>query len=282
MSENCSGNCSGCSSAGGCQQKNEKLAASMGRIKHKLLVLSGKGGVGKSTVSASLAITLAKKGFKVGLLDVDFHGPSLPTLFGVQHLHMEADETGLIPMETSAGVRLVSVGLLLEEANQAVIWRGPVKLGVLKQLLEDVHWSDLDFLIMDFPPGTGDEALSAAQTVTGDKKAVIVTTPQELSLADCRKCIDFCEKLHLPIAGMVENMSYFQCGKCGEKHRLFSSGGGERLAENAGVALLGQLPLEPRFLELSDAGGIANALEEVPNVGKEFSEIADTLLLECR
>ena len=192
MSE-CSHNCETCASKGKCGTDN-KVAEKMNLIKNKIFVLSGKGGVGKSTVSALLAVALARDGFKVGLLDVDFHGPSQPTLFNVQSSRLGATENEeLEPLEI-AGVKLVSIGLLLEDPDQAVIWRGPAKSGVLKQVLEETAWGELDYLICDFPPGTGDEILSGCQLIPGDKKAVIVTTPQELSLADCRKCIDFCRQ----------------------------------------------------------------------------------------
>ena len=183
----CSGNCSGCSSSGSCA--DEKKEPILKTVKRAILVMSGKGGVGKSTVAASLAVTLAKQGRKVGVLDADFHGPSQPTLFNAAHLHMEGSEEGMIPLEIS-GIKLVSIGLLLEECDKAIVWRGPVKMGVIKQLLEAVVWGELDDLIIDFPPGTGDEAISACQLVDCDKVGVIVTTPQEVALADCRKCID--------------------------------------------------------------------------------------------
>ena len=165
----CNGQCSSCGEKGKCE--DEKLNLVLEKIKHKIMVLSGKGGVGKSSVAASLAVSLAKKGYKVGLLDLDFHGPSQPTLFGVQHLRMDGSEEGLLPMEVAGGVKLVSVGLLLEDEDQAVIWRGPAKIGVLKQLLEEVVWGELDYLVLDFPPGTGDEVLSACQMITGDNPA---------------------------------------------------------------------------------------------------------------
>jgi len=219
----CSGNCGSCSSK--CEKKEEKPSRLL-PIKHKILVLSGKGGVGKSTIAASLAVSLAGARKKVALLDVDFHGPSQPTLFHVQDCRMSGDDDGMIPLET-AGIRLVSLGLLVDDENAAIIWRGPAKIGVLKQLFEEVNWgTDLDYLILDFPPGTGDEVLSACQMIPGDKKAVMVTTPQEVSLADCRKCLDFCEQVGVPVAGIVENMSGFVCPTCKTRHDIFSSGGG--------------------------------------------------------
>ena len=216
MSE-CSGSCSSCSgNCGSCGEGPSKFDERMAAMKHKILVLSGKGGVGKSTVAASLAVTLAQKGYKVGLLDLDFHGPSQPTLFHLQNTQMVSDEEGICPAEACCGVRVLSIGLLIEKPDEAVIWRGPAKIGVLKQLFEEVSWGELDYMILDFPPGTGDEVLSACQMITGDKAAVVVTTPQEVSLADCRKCLDFCNKLEVKVAGIVENMSGFVCPDCGK------------------------------------------------------------------
>ena len=274
MSESCSGSCGSCASAGGC---NAKLNERIGKIKHFLFVLSGKGGVGKSTVAGALAFTLARAGKKVALLDVDFHGPSQPTLFGQQHVRLQGTEDGLLPLET-AGFGLVSVGLLLEEEDQAIVWRGPAKMGVLKQLLEETGWGELDYLILDFPPGTGDEILSACQLLaTADRRALIVTTPQEVSLADCRKCLDFCKQLDVPVAGVVENLSGFVCPDCGKRHALFSSGGGEKLAKQYGVPLLAALPLDPAFLQACDAGKLPDGVLKSPAVNAELLKIAAAL-----
>lgn len=271
----CSGQCSSCTS--NCE-KREEAPSRLLKIPHKILVLSGKGGVGKSTVSAALALSLAAAGKKVALLDVDFHGPSQPTLFHVQDERMSADDNGLIPLET-AGIKLVSLGLLLEDENAAVIWRGPAKIGVLKQLFEEVNWgTDLDYLILDFPPGTGDEVLSACQMIQGDKEAVMVTTPQEVSLADCRKCLDFCNQLAVPVLGIVENMSGFVCPTCHTRHAIFSAGGGKRLAEDFEVPLLAQVPLDPVFLQACDRGNIPQGLKDAPAVKKEFDHLAQAIL----
>ncbi|WP_176012267.1 Mrp/NBP35 family ATP-binding protein [Victivallis sp. Marseille-Q1083] len=256
MSEACSGSCGSCASGSNC---NEKLNRRLDAVKHKLLVMSGKGGVGKSTVAAALAVTLARQGLKVGLLDVDFHGPSQPTLFNLQHLRLEAGPDGVIPAE-AGGIQLVSLGLLLENNDQAVIWRGPAKMSVLKELLEESNFGELDYLVLDFPPGTGDEVLSACQLIPGDKQALVVTTPQEVSLADCRKCLDFCRQLEVPVAGIVENMAGYVCPGCGARHALFSSGGGAALASQAQVPLLASLPLDPQFLQACDHGNLPEGL----------------------
>ena len=272
---NCSGNCEGCASKGNCsEEKHEPLLKT---VKKAVLVLSGKGGVGKSTVAASLAVTLAKMGKKVGLLDVDFHGPSQPTLFNVTHLRMCGTEQGMEPLEV-AGVKLVSIGLLLDDPDRAIIWRGPVKMGAVKQLLEEVDWGELDVLVLDFPPGTGDESLSACQLIDCEKTAVVVTTPQEVALADCRKCIDFCNQVKVPVAGIVENMSGFVCPDCDHRHPLFSQGGGARLAAGAKVPLLAQLPLDPLFLQRCDAGELPEGLAENAVISGEMTRVAEAVL----
>ena len=276
MAEGCSGNCGSCSSGGDCG--HTKVAECMNRIKNKYFVLSGKGGVGKSSVAAMLAVSLAKLGRRVGLLDVDFHGPSQSTLFGVSWARLEAGETenSIAPLD-AGGVKLVSIGLLLDDSDQAVIWRGPAKMGVLEQLLSVVEWGELDDLVLDFPPGTGDEILSACQLIPGRKRAVVVTTPQEVSLADCRKCLDFCDKVGLEIAGVVENMSGFICPKCGTRHDLFASGGGEKLASAHHLPLLAQLPLDPEFMRLCDAGSIADGLDGCAAVRDAMLNVAKDL-----
>lgn len=273
----CDGNCASCTEQGACEDSDKKLQFVLGRIKRKVMVLSGKGGVGKSSIAAALAFLLAQAGKKAGLLDLDFHGPSQPTLFGVPHLRVEAGEAGLLPLEAAGGVKLISIGLMLDDPDQAVIWRGPAKIAILRQLLEDVDWGELDYLICDFPPGTGDEALSAAQMVTGDRTALIVATPQELALADCRKCVDFCRKLKLNIAGIVENLAAFTCPNCGKTHRLFSTGGGEILSKAYGIPLLAQLPIHPKFMELCDAGDLNAALLAAPEIRTGIENVMNAI-----
>ena len=169
-------------------------------------------------------------------------------------------------------MKLVSLGLLVDNSNAAVIWRGPAKIGVLKQLFEEVNWgNDLDYLVLDFPPGTGDEVLSACQMIPGDKQAVMITTPQEVSLADCRKCLDFCRQVNVPVLGIVENMSGFICPNCNTKHALFSSGGGQLLADVHGIDLIAQVPMDPAFLQNCDKGKIAEGIEASPAVAAELA-----------
>ena len=204
------------------------------RIAHVVVVLSGKGGVGKSTVAVNLATTLAKVGRRVGILDVDVHGPSVPTMFNLAGIHLGIVDGKVAPAE-SCGVKVVSIGLLLDDPDSAVIWRGPAKAGVIKQLVEEVAWGDLDYLVVDCPPGTGDEPLSVIQTLKPVDGAVIVTTPQDVALVDVRKSITFCAKLNVPVLGVVENMSGLLCPHCGELVNIFKSGGGEQMAAEMGV-----------------------------------------------
>ncbi len=274
MSENCNHDCEHCSHAD-CGERKEEAPSRLLKIKHKLLVLSGKGGVGKSTMAASIAVSLAKAGYKTALLDVDFHGPSQPTLFNLKEVRLGANDDGIIPAE-SAGVKVVSLGLLVQDANAAIIWRGPAKIGVLKQLFEEVSWGDdLDYLVLDFPPGTGDEVLSACQMIPGDKQAVMVTTPQEVSLADCRKCLDFCRQVEVPVLGIIENMSGFVCPSCNARHELFSSGGGQFLSDVYGIPLLAQVPMDPVFLQKCDAGELAEGLAASEAVSAEMKSVVE-------
>ena len=272
----CSGNCGSCASSGGCENQMENR---MKHVKQAVLVLSGKGGVGKGTGPPSLAVMLAKQGKKVGLLDVDFHGPSQPTLFGLQHERLEEGPNGLVPAEV-AGIRLMSVGLVLDNPDHAVIWRGPAKTGALKQLLEETDWGELDCLIMDFPPGTGDESLAGCQLLPIPKRAIVVTTPQEVALADCRKCVDFCRRLEVPVIGIVENMSGFVCPDCSARHELFGTGGGARLAEKEGVPLLASIPLDPAFLKSCDFGELPAGLEKSSAVRGELDKVVRAVAAE--
>ncbi|MBW2558286.1 MAG: P-loop NTPase [Deltaproteobacteria bacterium] len=226
----------------------------MGKVKHKIMVLSGKGGVGKSTVAANIAVSLAMNGKQVGLLDTDFHGPSIPTLLNLEGKHPGTDGETIMPIEFSEGLKVMSIGFLLQNKDDAVIWRGPMKMKVIKQLLTDVNWGNLDYLIIDFPPGTGDEPLSVAQLIPGMDGAVIVTTPQNLSLNDVRKCINFCGQLSVPVLGVVENMSGFVCPSCKTVINVFKAGGGKTMADEMGVPFLGSIPIEPQIVEASDSG----------------------------
>ena len=253
MSENCSGNCASCAN----REKEEAcaLAESLGRIGRKIVVMSGKGGVGKSTVAVNLACTLARAGRKVGLLDIDVHGPSTPKMLGLEDARPEVDENNKIIPAESEGVKVISIGFMLDHDDDPVVWRGPVKIGVIRQLLTDVAWGELDVLVVDCPPGTGDEPLTVCQTIAGKgAAAVIVTTPQKVSASDVSRSINFCKELKFPVAGVIENMSGFVCPKCGEVTPIFASGAGEELAKKYGIRFLGKLPIDPAICAGGDSG----------------------------
>jgi len=236
------------------QLEEQILQSRMRNIRLKFLVLSGKGGVGKSTVAANLAVSLAKEGKKVGLLDADIHGPSIPKLMGLEGSQPGARGEVLLPIELGERLKVMSIGFLLSGGKIPVIWRGPLKYKMIRQFLKDVAWGQLDFLVVDSPPGTGDEPLSVAQLVGSPAGAIIVTTPQDVAINDVRRCVSFCNSLTLPVIGIVENMSGFVCPKCGERTDLFKSGGGMLLAAETRVPFLGQIPIDPDIVTSGDAG----------------------------
>ncbi len=231
----------------------QRLASKLCRIKHRIVVLSGKGGVGKSTVAVNLAVALSMDGWSVGLLDADIHGPSIPTMLGLERERPRSADGEILPVEIGA-LKVMSIGFFLPSQDNAVIWRGPMKMGALKQFLRDASWGDLDFLIIDSPPGTGDEPLSICQIIGDLDGAVVVTTPQHLAEVDVRKSISFCRSLNVPVLGVVENMSGFVCPRCGEVTQVLGSGAGRRIAEDMGVPFLGSIPMDPDIAEASDTG----------------------------
>jgi len=230
------------------------LQERMSRIDRKILVLSGKGGVGKSTVAVNLAAALALTGKTVGLLDVDIHGPSVPKLLGLEGRRIESDESGLKPVALRDNLKVMSIGFMLQGEDKPVIWRGPAKYHMIRQFLQDVNWGELDFLVVDCPPGTGDEPLAAAQLIGPGAEAVVVTTPQDVAVADVRRSISFCRAVSLPVAGVIENMSGLICPDCGKRIDLFKTGGGERLAVEMHVPFLGAVPLDPAIVRSGDDG----------------------------
>ncbi len=257
-------NCDGCndSSCSVKQQDNpndpqvqmkRKLAQRLCSIRHKLVVMSGKGGVGKSTTAVNLAVALHKQGKKVGLLDIDLHGPSIPKMFGLENERPAMDEEGICPLD-ACGIKLMSIGFLIEATDKALIMRGPMKHGAIQQLLAEVVWGDLDYLLLDCPPGTGDEPLSAVQLLGAGAAAVVVTTPQDVALTDVEKSLSFCKEVKLPVLGLVENMSGFVCPHCGGKSDLFKSGGADKLAAKVGTRVLAKVPFEPLVVIGGDAG----------------------------
>jgi Mrp family chromosome partitioning ATPase/predicted Fe-Mo cluster-binding NifX family protein len=246
------------------------------KIKNKIIVLSGKGGVGKTSVSVNLSIALAYRGFKVGLMDVDIHGPDVPRMLGLKGVLGINENKKLVPMPYSGNLAAVSVESLVAAKDDAIIWRGPIKHSAIRQFISDVDWGDLDYLIIDSPPGTGDEPLSVAQVVKG-AKAIIVTTPQEVSLADVRKSISFCRTVKMEIVGLVENMSGYICPHCQKPVDLFGIGGGERTAQTQGLDFLGRIPFDPQLVACGDAGVSYQEKFNDSPVTAAFSEIADKL-----
>jgi len=260
------------------QAEEAELECRMGDIGRKLLVLSGKGGVGKSTVAANLAAALAKAGKQVGILDVDIHGPSVPKLMGVEDHTIQMVGDQILPARVNERLAVMSIGFLIPSGRDAVIWRGPMKDGAIRQFLKDVTWGKLDYLVVDSPPGTGDEPLSVAKMVGSSAGAIVVTTPQDVAIADVRRCVGFCRTLSLPVVGIVENMSGLVCPKCGERIDLFKRGGGEALALEMGVPFLGQIPIDPEVVMMGDAG--IPFLREGPQspAAAAFSALVDTIL----
>ena len=221
----------------------------------KIMVFSGKGGVGKSTIAVNLAYALAiEKGKDVGVMDVDIHGPNVPKLLGVENERMISMGGKIQPVKVLDNLKVVSIGFLLENQDTAVIWRGPLKIKIIRQFADEIEWGKPDYMIIDLPPGTGDEPLSIAQELQPVDGAIVVTTPQDLSLLDSRKAVDFARKLEVPVLGIVENMSGLRCPHCGKMIEIFKVGGGERAAKELGVPFLGRVPMDPRVVELSDEG----------------------------
>jgi Mrp family chromosome partitioning ATPase len=258
--------------------QRQAIGKTLCQIGKTFLVLSGKGGVGKSTVATQLAGALAAKDKKVGILDIDFHGPSIPTMTGLT-THRALNHMGkILPAEIPPNLKIMSIGFLTEDHNQPIIWRGPMKMGAIQQLLADVEWGELDYLIVDCPPGTGDEPLSIAQTIPNADGAIIVTTPQKVALADVRRSVTFCHELNLPITGLIENMSGLYCPKCNEKINLFKSGGGKALAEEMNIKFLGEIPIHPEMVDLCDRG--TGVLEQDANnpVVKALNKISEELI----
>jgi len=236
-------------------KERQKLESRLCRVQRKIVVLSGKGGVGKSTVAINIAAGLMMAGLKVGLLDVDIHGPSIPTMIGLEGRTPEGNGEELIPLEVH-GLKVMSPGFFLRSQDDAIIWRGPMKANAIRQFLQDVAWGELDYLVVDSPPGTGDEPLSVCQLIKKLDGAVIVTTPQKVAAVDVRKSITFCRQLKVPVLGVIENMSGFACPKCGEITSILGSGGGRRMAAEMGVPFLGAIPIDPAIALACDRGQV--------------------------
>jgi len=270
--------CASCASRSGARppfaEQDAQITQTLGHIKHTLFVMSGKGGVGKSSVTVNVAVGLALKGFKVGILDVDIHGPSIPNLLGLGHgLDMDEAEEKLIPAEYLPNLHVISMDSLLQDKDTAILWRGPKKTAAIRQFLSDVLWGDLDFLVIDSPPGTGDEHLTILKTIP-EALSIMVTTPQEISLADVRKAINFLQHAHGKILGLVENMSGLSCPNCGHDIPLFKKGGGKALAGQYGIPFLGAVALDPITVVAADAGKPVVLLEENSVAKQDFLALA--------
>lgn len=257
--------------------ENLRIVENLNKIKHKIVVMSGKGGVGKSTVAANLAFSLSMNGADVGLLDVDIHGPNIPKMLGIEDERVTGDEKGIFPIQVPPNLKVMSMAFLLSTKDTPVIWRGPVKMGAIRQFLGEVHWGDLDYLIIDLPPGTGDEPLSVAQLIPNSSGAIIVTTPQDVALLDSRKAVTFARTLNMPVIGIIENMSGFVCPHCGKTIDLFKTGGGFKAALELKVPFLGKVPIDQKIVETGDSGKPFVLEYSNSESAKVFKEIVDKI-----
>ena len=259
-------------------EEETRLQDALGKIKHIVIVMSGKGGVGKSTVSANLATELSNRGYMTGIMDVDITGPNIPKMFGVEDEKLHVLDEMLIPVTVPPSLKLMSMAFLLPDKDSPVMWRGPVKMGAIKQFIEDVNWGYLDYLVVDMPPGTGDEALSIVQLMPKADGMVIVTTPQDVALLDSRKSLRFGAETGIPIIGIVENMSGFVCPCCGAVTDIFKSGGGEKAARELNVQFLGKVPIEPGVVESGDSGMPVVIGSPESASAKAFKSIVDNIV----
>ena len=260
-------------------EQETKLRDTLARIKHVIIVISGKGGVGKSTVSSNLAMSLAMKGYQTGLMDIDITGPNIPKMFGIEDEQLMANEKRqLIPIIVPPSLKVMSMAFLLPNKDVPVMWRGPVKMSAVQQFIEDVNWGDLDYLVIDMPPGTGDEALSIVQLIPKADGMVVVTTPQDVALLDSRKSVGFAAETKIPIIGIIENMSGFVCPHCGEVTDIFKSGGGEATAKEMNIQFLGRVPIEPSVVDSGDAGMPVVLKYPDSASAKAFNEIIDKVI----
>ena len=264
------------------KQEIERLKAKMGKVKHKLAVISGKGGVGKTTVAVNLAVALAMRGHEVGILDADINGPCVPKMLGLSGSRLVAGPPGVFPVVGPLGIRVVSMDFLLPDEETPVIWRGPLKSVAIRQFLADIVWGTLDYLVVDLPPGTGDEPLTIMQLLPDMDGAIIVTIPSEVSQVVVKKAITFARKLGIPIVGIIENMSGFICPNCGTYVPIFMEGGGEKIAKKMGVPFLGRIPIDPRICEASDAGEPFIVKHKDTPAAKAFLEIAEKIEAFCK
>jgi ATP-binding protein involved in chromosome partitioning len=276
--------CQSCGQSGSCSEdekqahRDRMLKESLSHIEHRIMVMSGKGGVGKSTVAANLAVSLARRGYEVGILDADVHGPNIPKMLGLENEKLIGSSGGgMLPIHLYPNLKVLSMAFLLPNTDAPVVWRGPLKHGVFQQFLGEVEWGDLDYLIVDLPPGTGDEPLSIAHLIGQVDGSVIVTTPQEVALLDSRKAVVFSRMVHVPVVGIVENMSGFKCPHCGKEIDLFKIGGGEKAAIELQVPFLGRIPLDPEIVQNCDRGKPFVSEKPDSPAARAFKEITERI-----
>ncbi|AMK13504.1 ParA/MinD ATPase-like protein [methanogenic archaeon mixed culture ISO4-G1] len=260
-------------------EEETRLHDTLAQIKHVIIVISGKGGVGKSTVSSNLALSLAMKGYETGLMDIDITGPNIPKMFNIEDEQLMANEKKqLIPIIVPPRLKVMSMAFLLPSKDVPVMWRGPIKMSAVQQFIEDVNWGKLDYLVIDMPPGTGDEALSIVQLIPKADGMVVVTTPQQVALLDSRKSVGFAAETKIPIIGIIENMSGFVCPHCGEVTDIFKTGGGEATAKEMNIQFLGKVPIEPEVVESGDSG-VPIVLKNPDSASaKAFASIVDKIV----
>ena len=259
------------------KQLSEDVEKNIANIKHKFIVISGKGGVGKTTVSVSLAYCLALRGYEVGLLDVDIHGPNVNKMVGLENEALTGDGLRINPIKVLHNLKVISTASIIEDPDAPIIWRGPLKMKLIRQFLTDVNWGYLDYLIVDSPPGTGDEPLSVVQLINDLDGAIIVTTPQEVALLDVRKSIQFAKKLNIPFIGLIENMSSLVCPHCKKDIDLFGTGGGKKAAKDMRISFLGEIPMDPEVIKLCDKGKVLAALEKNSVVSESIIRITEVI-----
>jgi ATP-binding protein involved in chromosome partitioning len=278
--------CDSCNQSGSCSQQEkeahaqERLKSKLSHISHRIMIMSGKGGVGKSTVATNLAVALSQEGLEVGLLDADIHGPNIPKMLGIEFQHVEGTGKGMLPVEVFPNLKVISMAFFIGDRDNPVVWRGPLKHGAINQFLGEVEWGDLDFLIVDLPPGTGDEPLSVAHLIKNVDGSIVVTTPQDVALLDSRKSVNFSRLIGVPVIGIVENMSGLSCPHCHKEIPLFKTGGGEKSAQDLKVPFLGRIPIDPEMVTDCDRGmpfvishpnsPAAEAIKKIANRCKEY------------
>lgn len=264
------------------QEQEKRLKKNMSQIKNKILVMSGKGGVGKTSVSVNLAFGLAAKGFKVGLLDTDVHGPNIAKMLGIEGEQLYSTDDGVELPQVNENLKAASIALAGNDQDAPIVWRGPLKMGFIKQFLSDLNWGELDYLIIDSPPGTGDEPLSVCQLIPELTGAIIVTTPQDVAILDSRKSVNFARQVGVPLLGIVENMSGFICPDCGTVHNIFGTGGGEKAAEDMNARFLGRIPFETEMMEYADRGESFISRSNLTPGGKALMAVIDGVLEQIK